>query len=102
MVEAEGWNKKPGSKWLTMPEQMFLYRAGAFLVRVYAPEIAMGLPTIEELRDVLTEVDVTPEGSKTDAVTAALKAKLKPAAPVEPPVDLKTAIENAGPAPASE
>lgn len=51
MVKAEGWNKKSGSKWLTMPDQMFIYRAAAFWQRVYAPEISMGLSTAEEMQD---------------------------------------------------
>jgi hypothetical protein len=51
MVKAEGWNKKSGSKWLTMPDQMFVYRAAAFWQRAYAPEISMGLSTAEELAD---------------------------------------------------
>lgn len=51
MVKAEGWSKKNGSKWLTMPDQMFIYRAAAFWQRAYAPEISMGLPTVEELGD---------------------------------------------------
>lgn len=67
MVEAEGWSKKNGSKWLTMPEQMFVYRAGAFLVKAYAPEIAMGLQTTEELRDV---IDIEPEPTKPAAADA--------------------------------
>lgn len=52
MVKAEGWSGKKGSKWLTMPDQMFLYRAAAFWQRVYAPDLAMGLQTAEEVRDV--------------------------------------------------
>ena len=52
MVEAEGWNKRSGSKWLTMPEQMFMYRAASWLVRAYAPELSMGLQTAEEMHDV--------------------------------------------------
>lgn len=52
MVRAEAWDAKNGSKWKTMPEQMFLYRAGAWFVRAYAPEIAMGLQTVEELADI--------------------------------------------------
>ena len=51
MVEKEGWNKKQGSKWLSMAEQMFRYRAAAFWSRIYAPEIAMGFPTQEEVID---------------------------------------------------
>jgi len=56
MVQAEGWNKKDGSKWLTMPQQMFMYRAASFFTRAYAPELTMGLHTREEL------LDIPPEG----------------------------------------
>lgn len=51
MAKAEGWATKSGSKWKTMPELMLQYRAAAFFVRVYAPEISMGLQTDDELRD---------------------------------------------------
>ena len=51
MVEKEGWSKKNGSKWLSMPEMMFMYRAAAFWSRTYAPEISMGFPTQEEVID---------------------------------------------------
>lgn len=60
MVDGEGWSKKTGSKWLTMPEQMFMYRAAAFWVRTHAPEIAMGLQTVDEIEDVIDVGDVTP------------------------------------------
>ncbi len=52
MVKDEGWFGKPGSKWKTMPEVMFHYRAAAFWQRMYAPEISMGFSTAEELRDI--------------------------------------------------
>lgn len=52
MVDAEGWAKKSGSKWITMPGQMFLYRAAGFWTRVYAPEISLGILTVEEAVDV--------------------------------------------------
>jgi len=52
MVEAEGWNKKPGSKWLTMPDLMFQYRAAAFFGRLYCPEALLGMMTKEELYDI--------------------------------------------------
>lgn len=48
MVKAEGWSSRSGSKWATMPEQMFQYRAAAFLVRTYAPELTLGLHSAEE------------------------------------------------------
>lgn len=62
MVKAEGWNSKTGSKWNTMPDQMFIYRAAAFWQRAYAPELGMGLITTEELGDVI-DVRQTKDGS---------------------------------------
>ena len=53
MVNAEGWSSKSGSKWKTMPDQMFIYRAAAFWQRAYAPDLGMGLQTAEELHDVI-------------------------------------------------
>lgn len=52
MVKAEGWLNKAGSKWKTMPDQMFKYRAASFWQRTYAPEISMGLHTAEEVQDI--------------------------------------------------
>ena len=59
MAKAEGWFGKNGSKWQTMPEQMLRYRAAAFFVRCYAPELSLGLSTREEVDDII-DVDVTP------------------------------------------
>lgn len=52
MAKAEGWSTKSGSKWLTMPEVMLMYRSAAFWTRLYCPEVAMGLHTEEEIEDV--------------------------------------------------
>lgn len=52
MVKAEGWDSKSGSKWKTMPEQMFMYRAAAFWTRAYAPELSLGIQTSDEVQDV--------------------------------------------------
>ena len=62
MVKAEGWDAKKGSKWLTMPDQMFVYRSAAFWQRAYAPEISMGLLTDDELRDTY-DATKAPDGS---------------------------------------
>jgi hypothetical protein len=62
LAKKEGWYGKSGSKWQSMPQQMLMYRSAAWLVRAYAPEIAMGLPTADELADV---VDVHSDGSYT-------------------------------------
>lgn len=55
MAKDEKWHDKPGSKWKTMPQQMLMYRAAAFFIRAYAPEIAMGLHTREEIIDISPE-----------------------------------------------
>lgn len=52
MAHAEGWLQKKGSKWQTMPGLMIRYRAAAFFGRLYAPEIMMGMHTIEEVNDI--------------------------------------------------
>lgn len=62
MVKAEGWDAKNGSKWKTMPDQMFVYRAAAFWQRAYAPELGMGLQTSEELQDTF-DATRAPDGS---------------------------------------
>ena len=53
MVKAEGWSSKNGSKWKTMPDQMFMYRAASFWVRTNAPELSMGFQTQEEAIDTI-------------------------------------------------
>lgn len=52
LAKKEGWYQKSGSKWQTMPDQMLMYRAASWFVRAYAPEIAMGLHTAEEMYDM--------------------------------------------------
>lgn len=54
----EGWYGKNGSKWKTMPEQMLRYRAAAWFIRTTAPELSMGLQTVDEVKDT---IDVTPQ-----------------------------------------
>lgn len=56
MANKEGWTKKAGSKWLSMPNQMLRYRAAAFWQRVYCPEISMGLLTAEEAEDIAVDI----------------------------------------------
>lgn len=67
MAKAEGWYGKDGSKWKTMPEQMLMYRAAAFFIRVYAPEISLGLQTVDELQDAFEAV---PDGQGGFSVVA--------------------------------
>ena len=58
MVKGEGWLDKSGSKWKTMPGQMFVYRAAMFFIREYEPGVLLGLRTKDELDDII--IDVTP------------------------------------------
>jgi hypothetical protein len=57
MAKLEGWIDKNGSKWKTMPELMIRYRAAAFFGRLYAPEIMMGMQTMEEVIDITPSDD---------------------------------------------
>src|SRR6185312_1141825 len=59
MVKSEGWLTKAGSKWKTMPELMFRYRAAAFFGRLYAPDILMGMQSAEEIVDAI-QIQETP------------------------------------------
>lgn len=52
LSKKEGWYEKSGSKWKTIPELMLMYRSAGWLVNTHAPEISMGLNTVEELGDV--------------------------------------------------
>lgn len=58
MVKSEGWLQKTGSKWQTMPELMFQYRAASFFGRLYAPDILKGMQTVDEVKDVVSTIDV--------------------------------------------
>jgi hypothetical protein len=63
LAKAEGWYAKNGSKWQTMPDQMLMYRAASFFVRTYAPELAMGMHTEEEIIDMTPNEKGTYESS---------------------------------------
>jgi hypothetical protein len=113
LANDEGWVNKNGSKWKTMPLKMFMYRAGAWFVDVYAPELSMGLPTSEDLEDApiidLTrsgdgygfhEVPESPEepakpnGSLADQLKAKRESRPPaPEAPAESVVDPSTSTE---------
>lgn len=85
MADKEGWTKKSGSKWLTMPDQMLIYRAAAFWSRAYAPEISMGFLTREEAIDEVDYVEIPDQESQVD----------RPGDTAAPPVDDAPALEGA-------
>jgi hypothetical protein len=123
MAKAEGWYGKSGSKWKTMPEQMLQYRAGAFWCRTYAPEIALGMHTSEEVQDTPVAqqvvqsvsatvsssiVDVTPTPAepkprkKKEAEAIAIVEPPAPAAPEPAPEIVETAPAPVAPVPTPE
>ena len=89
MAKVEGWYGKTGSKWKTMPEQMLQYRAGAFWCRTYAPEIALGMHTSEEVQDtpvaqqVVQSVSTTVSSSIVDVTPTPAEPKMRKKKEVE-------------------
>jgi hypothetical protein len=88
MVSAEGWDKDKGtqrSKWTTMPELMFRYRAASYLIRAHYPQVTMGIATREELQDAVIDVEsrlAQPSaegGSKADMIARQMKSTVSKA-----------------------
>lgn len=109
LVRAEGWNNKNGSKWTTMAEKMFMYRAAAWMIDLYAPEISMGLPTSEQLEDII-DVDPTTgevmgvektgeQGSRTASVASRVVAAAAEVETDEQSDAGKSEAQEAGPDP---
>lgn len=82
MAIREGWYTKSGSKWPTMTKKMLIYRAASFWTNEYAPELSMGMRTVEENEDIIDieHEDVT---GKVGAEIAT-KANMKTATMDEP------------------
>ena len=70
-AKKDGWIDRNGSKWQTIPELMLRYRAAAFFVRQYAPEVAMGIQTREEIEDI----ERKPQTNYSDDLKERLKQK---------------------------
>ena len=84
MAVKEGWYGKAGSKWQTMDEVMLRYRAASFFGKLYAPEILMGLVTVEESEEMIT-LERQDDGSyapadQTPATPSSLMQRLSEAA----------------------
>lgn len=83
MAIDEGWTENP--KYTSMGEHMLKYRAATFLIRLYAPEVLLGVPVADELDDIaaseppaeaLHEEQRTAEGDVTAAdITSSIQAK---------------------------
>lgn len=105
LAKKEGWFTKNGSKWQTMPEMMLRYRAASWFVSTYCPEIAMGLRTVDENREIGPEVTAAealppnPEGKKAlKALLDAEEATVE--TPAEAPAPAKTDTAPAAESPA--
>lgn len=94
IAKGEGWYDKKGSKWKTMPDQMFHYRAASWFVNRHCPEVKMGMPTTDELRDMAPAHVVKIEDTNP---TKALADRLKMAEPEKPEGAKPDAPEPAGP-----
>jgi hypothetical protein len=87
MAQAEGWTKN--AKYKSMPEHMLRWRSAAMLIRLYAPEVMLGIPTMEEA-ETLPPVarDVTPArqapARTVDGVLNAFAQPAKQEAPLQP------------------
>lgn len=79
-VVANGWNRD-GSKWKSMREQMFRYRAAAWFSRAYCPEVGFGLLTADEVED-----DMSPEAKRARSQPVKVEVEAQTAAPPPPPV----------------
>ena len=82
IAKAEGWYGKAGSKWKTMPELMLRYRAASQFIKLYAPEISMGMQTKEELEDEFVDLEPAADGSYvvTEEATVDVPEAKKPKA----------------------
>lgn len=51
MADAEGWTKKNGTKWKSLPQLMLRYRSASFFANLNCPELTSGMYTREEMQD---------------------------------------------------
>jgi hypothetical protein len=67
-AKADGWTRN--AKYASMPEQMLRWRSATWLIRLYCPEVMMGLPTADEVEDTwgnhLTDVTPPPRPEPAD------------------------------------
>ena len=87
MARDEGWLGRAGSKWKTMPEVMLRYRAATFFGRLYAPELLLGMQTVEEVTDEAEPAAPTIPKGKIGAESIEIASE--PSEPVEEKTDDK-------------
>jgi hypothetical protein len=110
MVAGEKWNvDKPGrdgkpptkSKWNTMREQMFMYRASSFFGRAHAPDITLGLMIEGEPEDTVIDgsysVVSDPKPAAKRRGAAAANAKMQAAMDADDAADAAKAQQQTPP-----
>ena len=92
MAKAEGWYARNGSKWKTMPENMLRYRAATFFSRLYAPEVGMGMKTVDEVED-FNETTVLPRRTGGVDLSKPLPPAITESVPGDPVPEVLSAEE---------
>ena len=82
MAEKDGWSRRNGSKWQTMPELMIRYRAASFFVRTCCPNAAMGLREASEQAEI-NEIEEEKEARKRQQPDFVRAIRERPRAIVE-------------------
>lgn len=101
MAKKEGWTSN--KKYQSMPEQMLRYRSATFLIRLYCPEVMVGVPAAIEVE--LGMKDITPTESAERFAEHTIPArdddpvKQKPAQEPEPKAESKPDQERSSPPP---
>jgi len=107
MARADGWTRN--TKYKSMPGHMLKYRSATFLIRLYCPEVMLGMATRDELVDTHERIVLEPEiqiptieqaGSRAQQVMAALDSMDSTSSQTEP--DLEPAPEQAPAEPAEQ
>lgn len=92
----ERWYTKDGSKWPTMPRLMLMYRAASMWTNTYAPELSMGMRTIEEQQDIVdVEFEEIPNAPAATANNTASTISMDDAKPAPAPASPEPANQEA-------
>lgn len=73
MAKAEGWTNN--NKYQSMPEVMLRYRSAASLIRMYCPEVMIGIPPSIEIETEMRDVSPTYAEETVARIEAAEKPK---------------------------
>jgi hypothetical protein len=93
VVRAEKWDAKDGSKWKTIPELMFMYRAAAWFINTHCPEISMGIRTTDEIEDIENAKDIT---GSSEIIERKINFPPEYSGPIATEKDAKTSSEKRG------